>query len=125
MDAQKMNNSIDSEERNGNLHIKLNGQFGVDTAMQLNSHMNRKYSGKGNIFIHTTDITSVSPQSKEMFNSMLGVFNLLQENIYFMGEMAKQICPDIGKIIITKKKRQGHKSCGNCKNCKCEPSRIH
>lgn len=118
-------NSIWSDERKGNLHIKLQGRFGVDTAMELTSHMSKKYRGKGNIFIHTKDITDVSSQSKEMFCSMLGVFNLPQENIYLLGEKGKDICHDVGKVIVSKEKKQGHNSCGKCRNCKCKPTQIN
>lgn len=125
MDALDRSNVINSSERNGNLHIKLQGQFGVDTAMELSAHLSQKYRGRGNIFIHTADITAVSPQSKEMFSSMIGVLNLPSGNIYFMGEKATEICSDIGKIIVRKTKKHGHKSCGKCKNCKCKPSQTH
>lgn len=116
---------ISSDERNGNLHIKLEGRFGVDTAMELTSHMSQKYRGSGNIFIHTAAITEVSSQSKEMFSSMIGVLNLPRENIYLMGEKGMDICHDNGKVIVRKKKSHSHKSCGKCKNCKCQPKQIH
>jgi len=103
----------------------LAGQFDVDTAMLLTSHMSKSYTGKGNIFIHTAAITEVSPQSKKMFNSMLGGFNLPSTKIYLMGEKGHEICHENGKVIVKKERPAGHKSCGRCKNCKCGTSKVH
>lgn len=111
---------LNSHERIGNLHINLQGHFGVDTAMELTSHINKVYNGDGNIFIHTSGITSISDQSKMMFSNMLGIMNLPKKKIYFLGEKGKEICHSEGKVIV----RKGHKSkgriCGRCKNCKCK-----
>lgn len=113
------------EERNGNLLVNLQGNFGVDTAMELTASISRKYRVGSNVFIHTTDVTSVSPQSKEMFNNMLGVYNIPCEKIYLMGEKGLEICHDEGKVIFHKK-TPGEKKCGGrCKNCKCKSRKNH
>ncbi len=117
--------TIHSDHRNGNLHIKIAGEFDVDTAMLLTSNMSKSYTGTGNIFIHTTEITDISPQAKKMFNSMLGVFNLPSAKIYLMGEKGHDICHDNGKVIVKKERTGGHKSCGRCKKCKCGSSKVH
>lgn len=119
MNSTEKSSEIKIEERNGNLHVKLQGRFGVDTAMELTSNISRRYQLGSNVFIHTSEITDVSPQSKEMFNSMLGVYDLPLGNIYLMGEKGKEICHDEGKVII-RKTAHGHKKCGGrCKNCTC------
>lgn len=114
---------IQSDERNGNLHIKLNGGFSKDTAMAVTYHISRAYRGEGNVFIHTKDITEVEPQSQTMFKYMVGVLELPKDNIYLMGDKGKDICHDQGKVIIRKK--HGHGSCGRCKNCKCGTQKVH
>lgn len=119
MDSVENTSAIVLEERNGNLHVRLHGKFGVDTAMEMTSHISKKYRVGSNVFIHTAEVTAVSPQSKEMFSSMLGVYNLPPENIYLMGEKGMEMCHDQGRVII-RKKSHGHKTCGGrCKNCKC------
>lgn len=116
---------IDLEQRNGNLHIKVQGRFGVDTAMELTSGIARKYRTGSNVFIHTNEITAISPQSREMFKSMLGVYNLPQNNIYLIGEKGFDICHDKGRVII-RKKADPTKGCGGrCKNCKCKTKENH
>lgn len=125
MNSNENTCDINLEERNGNLHIKLHGRFGVDTAMEVTSSISRKYQMGGNVFIHTTDVTAVSPQSKEMFRSMLGVYNLPLKKIYLMGEKGKEICHEEGRVIV-KKHNHGHKKCsGRCKNCKCKSKQNH
>lgn len=120
MNSIRNSSEIKFEERNGNLHVKLHGHFGVDTAMELTASISRKYKTGRNVFIHTSGITAVSAQSKEMFQSMLGVYNLPAKNVYLMGEKGKQICHDEGRVIISQKSH-GHKGCGGrCKNCKCK-----
>ncbi len=116
---------INCEERNGNLHIRLQGRFGVDTAMEVTSNISRKYQMGSNVFIHTAEVTAVSPQSKEMFRSMLGVYNLPLEKIYLMGEKGREICHAEGRVIV-RKQTHGHKKCGGrCKNCKCSSKQNH
>ena len=125
MNSIDNSSEINVEERNGNLHVRLQGRFGVDTAMELTSNISRRYQIGSNVFIHTSEITAVSPQSKEMFSSMLGVYNLPLENIYLMGEKGMEICHDEGRVIV-RKQTHGHKKCGGrCKNCKCKSKQNH
>lgn len=125
MNSTEDTSEINVEERNGNLHVRLQGRFGVDTAMELTSNISRKYQIGSNVFIDTAEITAVSPQSKEMFSSMLGVYNLPLENIYLMGEKGKEICHDEGKVIVRKQTHSHRKCGGRCKNCKCKSKQNH
>lgn len=117
--------TMNVEERNGNLHVKLQGTFCIDTALELTSNISRRYRIGGNVFIHTGEVTSVSPQSREMFSNMLGVFNLPCEKIYLMGEKGLEICHDAGRVIVPKKKHGKKKCGGRCKNCKCSSKQNH
>lgn len=109
---------INANQRNGNLHIKLNGPFTSDTAARLTMVMAKTYPGKGNIFIHTDNISAVSPESQGAFNDLVNLSALPEDKIYLMGEKGLDICHDSGKVIV-RKKRQGHICCGKCKNCSC------
>lgn len=115
---------VTTEEKNGNLHVKLQGRFGVDTAMEVTSLISRKYRLGSNAFIHTAEVAAVSPQSIEMFSSMLGVYGLPPENIYLLGENGLEICHDEGRVML-RKKTYGHKCGGRCKNCKCKSGKDH
>lgn len=105
MSLVEKSGGIHFEKRNGNLHVKVKGRFGVDTAMEVTSRIARKYQTGGNVFIHTGEITAVSPQSREMFKSMLGVYGLPAKNIYLMGEKGFDICHEKGRVIMRKQIR--------------------
>ncbi|WP_306547903.1 hypothetical protein, partial [Desulfobulbus sp.] len=55
---------IQIDQRNGNLHVNLHGQFTPELAIALTSAIARDYQGKGNIFIHTSHITDIAPESR-------------------------------------------------------------
>ena len=110
-------NSIEADQRNGNLHINLAGRFTAETAHSLTRTMAQSYSGSGNIFIHTEKITDVAPDSRRVFGDLMGVAVLPRENVYMIGKKGLEICHDAGKVIVHDKKK--HKCCGRCKNCRC------
>lgn len=114
---------IEADQRNGNLHIHLAGQFTMETARRLTTTMARNYRGSGNIFIHTESITKVAPDSRQAFGDLMGMAVLPRENIYMIGSKGLEICPDAGKVIIPDKKK--HKCCGRCKNCRCHEGHGH
>ncbi len=116
-------NHIEANQRNGNLHINLAGQFTTDTAYRLTTTMAQSYQGSGNIFIHTDNITDVDPDSRQVFENLMGMAVLPRENIYMIGSKGLEICPDAGKVIIHDKKK--HKCCGRCKNCRCHEGHGH
>ncbi|PIE73282.1 MAG: hypothetical protein CSA20_04155 [Deltaproteobacteria bacterium] len=118
MGPVESNTEMSIEVRNGNLHVRLQGAFGIDTAMILTSHISRRYREGSNVFIHTSGVTTVSPQSREMFQTMLGVYNLPVKHIYLMGEKGFKICHDGGRVIV-RNTSGSRKKCGNsCKNCR-------
>lgn len=108
---------IHANERNGNLHIDLEGQFTPETAVLLTSAIARAYRGRGNIFIHTTKITSISPESKSVFADNIRMLGLPQENLYLTGSKGLDIASDRAKIISHERKKKS--CCGRCKDCAC------
>ncbi len=112
--------NIHSDQRNGNLHIRLSGEFSHDMAMTVSYHILKSYRGTGNIFIHTSDITEVAPRSQAVFGQMVGLLDLPMDNIYLMGEKGTAIGYERAKVLIPKKKKQG--GCSGCGNCKCGTS---
>ncbi len=106
--------------RNGNLHIDIEGRFTQDTAEALTSAMVATYKGEGNIFIHTSKITDVAPDSRMTFGNLLGGSGIPKSNVYLMGERGSDLSSESTRVIKPKKKKHGHGSCGRCKNCKCD-----
>lgn len=116
--------NIDTDQRNGNLHIKLEGLFTTSMAAQLAVVMEKSYLGKGNIFIHTKQVTEVAANAQAAFSSFLRLTGLPQENVYLTGEKGRHISPDSGKVIVYTKKKHGHGGCGKCKNCTCNKKKA-
>ncbi len=115
--------SIQTDQRNGNLHINLSGQFTTEIAHRLTSAISQQYQGRGNIFIHTKDITDIAPESRQTFADLVGEAVLPREKIYMIGSKGLEICPDAGKVIVHDKKK--HTCCGRCKNCRCHQGHGH
>lgn len=106
------------DQRNGNLHIEVDGTFSPDTAAKLATLITRSYEGTGNIFIHTKRITEVAMGSKFALNSLIEICDLPSENIYFIGEKGFLLGDNAAKVII-RKKTKGHRCSGKCNTCKC------
>ena len=108
---------IQTTLRNGNLHVQLEGQFTPATAEELTSAIAQVYRGKGNIFIHTAKITSVSPDSRNTFAQCINVSGLPQQNVYLTGSKGLDFSPDNIRVIVHKQKKNG--CCGRCRDCRC------
>jgi len=116
-------NHIETNQRNGNLHINLAGQFTMETALKLTTTMAQSYQGSGNIFIHTDSITDVDPDSRQTLTDLMGTAPLPRQNIYWIGAKGLDLGPDASMVIIHDKKK--HEGCGRCKNCRCHEGRFH
>ena len=113
------NEQIKVNQRNGNLHINVEGLFSPETATLLTTVMTRSYEGRGNIFIHTEGITEIAFGSRFALNSLVDICDLPSENIYYIGEKGLDLGHDKGRVIVHKKKNHGNGGCGRCKNCTC------
>ncbi|WP_448871248.1 hypothetical protein [Desulfobulbus propionicus] len=109
--------TIQADQRNGNLHINLDGQFTAETALQLTSTIARAYSGKGNIFIHTARVTAIAPESRSAFADQISLLGLPQEKMYLTGVKGLDISPDKLRVIVYEKREKG--CCGKCCNRAC------
>jgi hypothetical protein len=108
---------VDAAYRNGNLHINLNGHVSPATAVELSSAIAMFYEGKGNVFIHTANVTSIEPTSKSVLADHIKQLGLPCERLYLTGMKGLDLGPDNIKVIVYEKKKEG--CCGKCKNCKC------
>jgi len=108
---------VDAAYRNCNLHINLNGHVSPATAVELSSAISMFYEGKGNIFIHTANVTSIEPTSKHALADHLKRLDLPCERLYLTGKKGLDLSPDNIKVIVYEKKKNG--CCGQCKDCGC------
>ena len=113
---------IHGAERHGNLHISLSGIFDSEAAVRISTFILRKHNGEGNIFIKTGNLSKVTARSRGWFTALTNILNLPAKKIYLMGDKAMEVCPDQGRVLISKQqKKEEHKGCGGkCKNCKCK-----
>lgn len=109
--------AIQADQRNGNLHINLDGLFTEETALQLTSTIAHSYSGKGNIFIHTAKVTAIAPESRSTFADQISILGLPQEKMYLTGVKGLDLSPDKMRVIVYEKRKKG--CCGKCRNCTC------
>lgn len=110
-------NAIHADHRNGNLHVNLHGDFTAETAVHLTSTIARAYTGKGNIFIHTAQVTAIAPESRHTLSEQISVLGLPQEKMYLTGIKGLDISPDKGRVIVYEKRQKG--CCGKCRDCNC------
>lgn len=115
--------AIEANQRNGNLHINLDGQFTIETALQLTMTLTQSYQGRGNIFIHTDSITDIDPDSRQTLTDLMGMATLPRQNIYWIGAKGLDLGTDATKVIVPPKKKQG--GCGRCQNCRCHEGLGH
>jgi len=109
---------LQADQRNGNLHINLDGHFSTEIALQLSSTIARVYSGRGNIFIHTAQVTTIAPESRKTLSDQISLLGLPREKMYMTGIKGLDISPDKGRVIVYEKRKKG--SCGKCRNCRCQ-----
>lgn len=110
--------SVDAAYRNGNLHIRLNGHVSPAIAAELSSAIALFYEGKGNVFIHTANVTSIEPTSKSVLADHIKQLGLPCERLYLTGTKGLDLSPDNIKVIVYEKKKKG--CCGKCKECGCK-----
>lgn len=108
---------IDASQRNGNLHVKVVGYFSPELAEQLTETIHQSYQGKGNIFIHTDQLTGIAPESKEALALHVDRRGLPHANLYLTGTKGFEISPAKCRVIVYDKKK--HACCGKCRNCSC------
>nr|WP_320013159.1 hypothetical protein [uncultured Desulfobulbus sp.] len=113
--------TIQADQRNGNLHINLDGHFSAQVACELSNTIASSYTGRGNIFIHTAKITTIAPDSRTTLSERINLLGLPAEKLYMTGVKGLDISPDKGKVIVYEKRKKG--CCGQCKNCGCHKAR--
>ena len=109
--------SINASHRNGNLHVNLSGHFSSETAAEVSNVIAQIYTGTGNIFIHTAQITTIAPDSRSALNNHVSCLGIPEKNLYLTGVKGLEISPERCKVIVYEKKKKG--CCGRCKECSC------
>ncbi len=108
---------ITAAHRNGNLHIKLNGDFDQPTAVHLEKTIRHNYRGSGNVFINTTSMGNIHQAGRHYLMHQTDRCGLPKQTLYFIGKKDLDIVPDGCRLLVPPaKKKGGCKGCGKC-NC--------
>ncbi|PIE65357.1 MAG: hypothetical protein CSA26_03265 [Desulfobacterales bacterium] len=120
----KNKGQITIDRRNGNLHIRIGGQFRPETAAMLTTMLSKNYEGRGNIFIHTGGIADIAPGATPALKKLMGICDLPSDKIYYIGELGLILGHDSSKVIVPKKRANGCGCSGKCRSCKCKPQKA-
>lgn len=94
-----------SNTRLGNLHIHLEGEFDIATVKKVARCISNTWNGSGNVFIHTQKVTEIQPDSRQIFETMVGLYDLSKENIFFVGEPGRKLCREHDRVFISSSKK--------------------
>lgn len=109
--------TITVKKKKSNIHFYIDGAYNTETAMSVAGDISRSYKGKGNVFIHTGEITDISVHAKEMFESLVQILQLPVKSIYFNGEKGFQLCHNGGRVIIMNRKKSCKRKQNSCNGC--------
>ena len=88
------NFQISSFKTNNNLHLKLHGDFDVNSAQELTNTLLTLGAGCWDIFIDTNDLETIHPFGRVTFKMNLGNFKKQLNNLFFVGANKRQIAPN-------------------------------
>ena len=88
------NFQIISSKANGNLHLKLYGDFDVNSAQELTNTLIMQSAGCRDIFIDTNDLKIIHPFGRIALQMNLSNFQKQLNNLFFIGANKYKIAPN-------------------------------
>jgi anti-anti-sigma regulatory factor len=88
------NFQISSFKNNNNLHLKLYGDFDVNSAQELTNTLLTHGGGYWDIFIDTNNLEAVHPFGKYTLQMNLSNFKKQLNNLFFIGANKYKIAPN-------------------------------
>jgi hypothetical protein len=88
------NFQIISSKANGNLHLKLYGDFDVNSAQELTNTLIMHSAGYRDIFIDTNDLKIIHPFGRIALQMNLSNFQKQLNNLFFIGANKNKIAPN-------------------------------
>jgi hypothetical protein len=85
---------ISSVKTKGNLHLKLHGDFDVNSAQELTNTILTHGVGYWDIFIDTNDLETIHPFARVAFKMNIRNFKGKLNNLFFNGEHKHEIAPN-------------------------------
>ena len=85
---------ISSFKTKGNLHLKLYGDFDVNSAQELTNTILTHGVGYWDIFIDTNDLETIHPFGRVTFKMNIRNLKGKLNNLFFIGEHKHEIAPN-------------------------------
>lgn len=79
---------------NDNLHLKLYGDFDVNSAQELTNTLLTQGAGCWDIFIDTNNLETIHPFGRDTFQMNLSNFRKQLKNLFFIGANRYKIAPN-------------------------------
>lgn len=106
---------IKAVHRNGNLHIKIFGDFDSLAAHTATTVINDEYQGSGNVFVNTQKMGAVLENGAMVFRHNMIDCTVQRSKLFLVGEKGREIVPDGSRVIIPPPKKDKCMGCGKCK----------
>ncbi|MBW1716622.1 MAG: hypothetical protein JRJ77_12495 [Deltaproteobacteria bacterium] len=78
----------------GNLHLKLMGDFDEDSAREVLKAVRDKSHATSRVFIHTNGLHQIYPKAQKVFQENIDSMELQSIPVLFTGEKADQLAPN-------------------------------
>ena len=88
------NFQIISSKANGNLHLKLYGDFDANSAQELTNTLLTLGTGSWDIFIDTNNLETIHPLGRGALQMNLSNFKKQLNNLFFIGANKHKIAPN-------------------------------
>ena len=89
---------IFSHQNSDNLHLKISGDFDGSSALQLIRTLKNHNGNAGNIYIHTSSLSSVHPFGLDVFKKNHSIESATP-SLTFTGKYASVLAPESSRVI--------------------------
>jgi hypothetical protein len=82
------------------LHLRLEGDFDEDAALEVVAMIGANGHGAGRVFIHTNGLARITPVGQELFQKSFSSNKRDRVSFIFTGEKAVQIAPHGHRVLV-------------------------
>lgn len=100
--GNNMNNrfQVGLKKINGDLYVRLKGDFNGSTALELINLLGKQYSGRGQVFVDTCGLREICSFGCSTFQHYVHQLRFPLERLTFKGYKASEIAPKGSTILL-------------------------
>ena len=98
-DSMATNFKIDVHKNDGNLYLKLKGDFDGTSAHELLDTVRKRAVHTSRVFIHTSNLKDIHPFGLQVFHSNMDILKGRSLEFVFTGEYASKFESNYAKIL--------------------------